>query len=148
MRLVQEPLIHKIVWTTEDGTRKLLQIIDTPGVNDTRGQDQDTINFKSILHLIQRIGLVADVFFQTCIYSNLHAICILLKPNESIMSVGFRRSLDYFLAKLHSSALQNILFCFTNTRSTLYRPGDTYTLLETYFVELKKANGIDITLNL
>ena len=51
----QEPLIHCIPWK-EDGTVKLLRIIDTPGVNDTRGADKDETNFDKIIKLIGKLG--------------------------------------------------------------------------------------------
>ena len=37
-------------------TKKLLRLIDTPGVNDTRGDEQDNANFDDILSIIKEIG--------------------------------------------------------------------------------------------
>lgn len=34
----------------------MLRIIDTPGVNDTRGASQDEANFGKILDLVRQIG--------------------------------------------------------------------------------------------
>ena len=61
--------------------------------------------------------------------------------------MGFRNCLDNVLTKLHRSATKNILFCFTNTRSTLYRPGDTMAPLVRYLEELERSAGVMITPN-
>jgi hypothetical protein len=50
-------------------------------------------------------------------------ICILLKPNEARLDTIFRYCLQELLASLHRNAAKNIVFCFTNSRGTLYRPG-------------------------
>jgi len=96
---------------------KLINLIDTPGIGDTRGQDQDKKNFEKILHHISQ-------------FDEIHAICILLKPNNSKMGVVFRFCIQELLAHLHRDAARNILFCFTNTRGTDYRPGDTLKTLK------------------
>ena len=98
------------------------------------------------LILSPKLGLFYFSFIMH-LYRTLHAICILLKPNESRLSAGFRRALDYFLVRFHASAQNNILFCFTNTRSTMYRPGDTIKTVQRYFEELEKRRNIRMTLN-
>merc|ERR1712131_385010 len=45
------------------------------------------------------------------------------------MGVVFRFCIQELLAHLHRDAARNILFCFTNTRGTGYRPGDTLPVL-------------------
>ncbi len=57
----------------------------------------------------------------------------------------FEFCIKELLTHLHKSAADNIIFCFTNARSTNYRPGDTYPALKKLLdvnrsvpIELKK----------
>ncbi len=50
-------------------------------------------------------------------YEYLDAICILRKPNNSRLGVAFRFYLKELLSNLHKGAKDNIIFCFTNSRS-------------------------------
>ncbi len=93
-----------------------IRIIDTPGVGDTRGIDQDSLNFSNILSYLSQ-------------YPELHAICILLKPNNAKLTAGFRLCINQLLNNLEKSASRNIIFVFTNARSTFYQPGDTKPVL-------------------
>ncbi|CAF1236529.1 unnamed protein product [Rotaria sordida] len=97
---------------------KKLRIIDTPGFGDTRGLDQDNINMQHILEYI-------------CNLTHLDAICFLLKPNTSRLHIFFRTCLIQLFDLLGSNARQNMIFCFTNARSTFYKPGNTAPLLRT-----------------
>ena len=85
-------------------------MIDTPGVGDTEGTEQDKKNFANTLRYIANLH-------------EIHAICILLKPNESRMTIALRYYIGELLTHLHKNAARNIIFCFTNTRQTLYRVG-------------------------
>nr|XP_054761934.1 uncharacterized protein LOC129268410 [Lytechinus pictus] len=107
-----------------------LRLIDTPGIGDTRGVEKDDINMRNILsHLMY--------------YSEIHAICILLKPNNARLTVLFRFCIQELLVQFHNSAKSNIVFCFTNARQTFYQPGDTLPALNE---ELAKMNvGIQAT---
>ena len=93
-----------------------LRIIDTPGMGDTRGLDQDDLNMKHILSFINTLP-------------HLNAICILLKPNESRLNIVLRSYFTRLLNFLGENARHNLVFCFTNTRSTFYTPGNTAPLL-------------------
>ena len=93
-----------------------LRIIDTPGIGDTRGLDQDTKNFHDILTYISQ-------------YEHLNAICILSKPNEERLSILFRFCINELLRHIQLSASENIIFVFTNARSTFYSPGGTAQIL-------------------
>ena len=107
-----------------------VNLIDTPGVADTRGDEQDKENFQNILETIAR-------------FDELHGICILLKPNEARMSLTFRYFIKELLTYLHRDASSNIIFCFTNSRSTLFRPGETMRTLKEV---LKENVNIAITI--
>jgi GTPase SAR1 family protein len=99
------------------GTQTKIRLIDTPGMGDTRGLDQDDLNMQHILSFINNL-------------SHLNAICILLKPNESRLNVVFRSYFTRLLGFLGEDFRNNIVFCFTNTRSTFFAPGNTGPLLK------------------
>jgi len=98
-----------------DGT--LIRLIDTPGIGDTRGTDQDRENLANVLSVLRN-------------YSDLHGILILLKPNNARLTVMFRFCIKELLGSLHRSAAVNIAFGFTNTRGSDYKPGDTFKPLQ------------------
>ena len=98
-------------------TRTDMRLIDTPGMGDTRGLEQDDRNMESILSFISKL-------------SHLNAICILLKPNEAKLNVVLRSYFNRLLGFLGKNVSKNIVFCFTNTRGTFFAPGDTGPLLK------------------
>ncbi|CAF3522110.1 unnamed protein product [Rotaria socialis] len=113
---------------------KKVRIIDTPGFGDTRGLDQDDINIQHILECTRDL-------------THLDAICFLLKPNATRLHTSFRTCLTQLFDLLGPNASQNILFCFTNARSTFYTSGDTAPLLRSMLdslsirdIPFKKAN--------
>jgi len=91
---------------------KKLRIIDTPGFGDTRGLDQDDLNMQHILEYINNL-------------THLNAVCFLLKPNVTRLNNYFQTCLTQLFDLLSPDARQNIIFCFTNARTTFYTPGDT-----------------------
>ena len=93
-----------------------LRLIDTPGIGDTRGIAQDVKNIDHILTYINTLP-------------HLNAVCLLLKPNASRLNVFFRSCINQLLTYLTPIGFTNIIFCFTNARSTFYTPGDTGRLL-------------------
>jgi hypothetical protein len=95
-----------------------VRLIDTPGIGDTSGIEQDKKNFNNILSTLSG-------------HEELHGICILLKPNNARLSVVFKYCIKELLTYLHCDASKNIIFCFTNSRGTFYRPGDTLPVLKT-----------------
>ena len=104
----------------------LVRLIDTPGIGDTRGIEKDKENFQNIMsHL-------------SC-YDEVHGICILLKPNNARLTVMFKFCIKELLTHLHRDACRNIVFCFTNSRSTFYRPGDTMPALQQLVSENKEV---------
>lgn len=104
----------------------LFRLIDTPGIGDTRGIDQDKKNFQNILSTLAH-------------HNEIHGICILLKPNNAKLTVMFRFCIKELLTYLHRDASKNIVFCFTNSRSTLYKPGDTFPALNALLKENKEV---------
>ncbi|CAG8833236.1 9536_t:CDS:1, partial [Racocetra persica] len=110
---------------------KLIRLIDTPGIGDTRGIEFDKKNFENILKNISQ-------------HEYLNGICILLKPNVSRLSILFKFCIQELLSHLHKSAKDNIVFCLTNTRGTFFRPGDTLPVLQRQLQELKENFNIEI----
>ena len=80
--------------------------------------------------------------FLTC-YDKINAVVVLLKPNNSRMTVAFRFCVLELLTHLHKSLVSNIIFAFTNSRGTFYRPGDSLPVLR----RLLKEKNINITLS-
>jgi len=108
-----------------------LRLIDTPGMGDTRGSEQDKKNLFEILTYISH-------------YEHLNAICILLKPNEERLTIVFRLFIKQILHYLHSSASENIIFVFTNARSTLYTPGSSKKLLQALLNDHREKHNLEI----
>ncbi|RPB20399.1 hypothetical protein L211DRAFT_813285 [Terfezia boudieri ATCC MYA-4762] len=108
----QQTLVH----TVQIGSR-IVRLFDTPGIGDTRGAMQDTENMADILSVLSN-------------YDKLHGILILLKPNNARLTVMFRFCIKELLTHLHRDATRNMVFGFTNTRGSNYKPGDTFEPLK------------------
>jgi len=111
-------------------------IIDTPGLLDTkdvgtRTHDKDKENVNNILRLLTS-------------YKEFHAICILLKANETRLSDSFQYTLREILRRLDKSALNNIIFCYTCAGNMHFKPTDAQSVLEKFL----KENKIPISLPL
>ncbi|EAL64580.1 hypothetical protein DDB_G0285485 [Dictyostelium discoideum AX4] len=113
---------------------KTLCLIDAPGVGDPQGTLQDNKHFENILHEISSL-------------KKLNAICILMRPDETRATVLFKYCLNQLLLHLHSSAKDNIFFCFTHTRGTMYKPGPTRAILEDHLKKMKDQSDIEINAN-
>ena len=80
-------------------------MIDTPGMGDTRGEAKDKENFDNIL------GHLMD-------YPEIHAICILLKPNNARLTLTFKYCIKELLGHLHGVSQGKLLFStLINTES-------------------------------
>ncbi|CAF3774286.1 unnamed protein product [Rotaria sordida] len=100
--------------------RLCLRLIDTPGMGDTRGLVQDEINIDHVLAYVNNL-------------SHLNAVCLLFKPNESRLNMFFSSCVNQLLMYLTPIFYNNIIFCFTNARSTFFAPGNTGSLLREMF---------------
>ena len=109
-------------------------LIDTPGIGDSRGIGQDKQNFANTLD------------FLTC-YDKINAVVVLLKPNNARLTVAFRFCVLELLTHLHKSLVSNIIFAYTNSRSTMYRPGDTLPALKELLNEYKITRDHSAKLN-
>jgi len=111
----QHPKAYVVTVTSGDVEWKI-RWIDTPGIGDPRGIDQDTKNMQAILHFLSH-------------HTELHAILFLLKPNDSRLEVSFKYCIKELLKNLHRDAVRILMFVFTNSRQTFYEPGDTLPVL-------------------
>jgi hypothetical protein len=85
---------------------------------------------------------MADILSTISGYDEIHGILILLKSNNSRLTITFRYCVTEPLTHLHHNAAANVTFGFANTRISNYTPGDTYGLLKSLLghhpdVELK-----------
>lgn len=111
-----------------DTTR--IHLIDTPGIGDCRGIEKDNENFDNILTFLSS-------------YDKINAVVVLLKPNSARLTVAFKFCVLELLTHLHKSVVSNIIFAFTNSRGTFYRPGESLPLLR----KLLKDNDVVIDLS-
>lgn len=102
----------------------MIRLIDTPGIGDVRGAEQDKKNMADILSVLRG-------------YERLHCVLVLLKPNNARLGVMFKFCVKELLTHLHRSAAHNMVFGFTNTRGSNYTPGDTFKPLELLLDEYK-----------
>ena len=105
-------------------------LIDTPGIGDSRGIQQDKENFANTLDFLQN-------------FEKISAVIVLLKPNNARLTVAFKFCVLELLTHLHKSLVSNIMFAFTNSRGTFYRPGDTLPALKKLLKE--KEISIDVS---
>ena len=113
----------------------MINLIDTPGLGDTRGVQQDEQNLEDILFFITQ-------------FTHIHCICILLKTNQARLSLYFKYVFDRTLSYLHVSASNNIVFVYTHSRSYNFTPGDTGPILIKMIEQFKKQQpAVDIKLN-
>lgn len=93
-----------------------IRLIDTPGMGDVRGIDQDNINVDNILSFVGRL-------------KQLHAICFLLKPNNARSTVMFEFCMKQLMSRLHKSACANIMFIFTHSGGPGGKPEESLATL-------------------
>ncbi|KAH7175972.1 hypothetical protein EDB81DRAFT_771616 [Dactylonectria macrodidyma] len=103
---------------------KTIRFIDTPGINDTEGIDQDHENGKDIFRMLESID-------------KLSAILILLQPNETRLDAPFKFCITELLSRLHSDTSKNLLFGFTNASGTNFTLGATKGPLDCMLEELQ-----------
>ncbi|KAI0007497.1 hypothetical protein F4779DRAFT_619485 [Xylariaceae sp. FL0662B] len=112
---------------------RVIRLIDTPGIGDTRGIQYDKQN-------------MADILSTLSSYDDLHGILILLKSNNARLTVTFNFCMKELLTHLHRSAANNMAFGFTNTRISNHTPGDTFGPLSTLMGEHSDI-GLSLTKN-
>ncbi|KAK7934601.1 hypothetical protein PG985_000096 [Apiospora marii] len=122
----QSPTVYSV--RVED---RVIRLIDTPGIGDTRGEKFDRLNMSKILSTLNQ-------------FSSLHGILILVKPNNARLNVTFKYCVQELLTYLHRDAVQNIVWGFTNTRQSNYMPGDTLKPLR-HLLSKHESLGLQLT---
>ncbi|XP_063922391.1 uncharacterized protein LOC135136866 isoform X2 [Zophobas morio] len=89
-----------------------LRLIDTPGVGDPRGIEQDNINLDNVLAYLATL-------------KELHGICFVLKANQTRFTQFAEYCLKQILTRLDKSASQNIIFITTYSKTSGYTAGET-----------------------
>ncbi|XP_076266752.1 uncharacterized protein LOC143200242 isoform X2 [Rhynchophorus ferrugineus] len=102
-----------------------VRLIDTPGMGDTRGIEQDDLNCENILNYISNID-------------HLHAICYLCKPQQSRANSYFQYCMAQIMTRLHADACKNFVFVFTGSKAENYTPGETFQMLKKIANEISK----------
>ena len=92
---------------------------------------QDEKNFEDILAYISQ-------------FEYLNGICILLKPNEERLTILFRFCIKELLRHLHIHARENLMFIFTNARTTNFEPGPSAPLLRGLLQTLKDQANAEV----
>ena len=106
---------------------KKLRIIDTPGFGDTRGDQQDDLNMEEIFSFLNH-------------FTYLNGICLLFKPETAHLNRYFRSCCTQLFEYFGEDIRDHFIFCFTNTRSTFFGPGNTRPLLNTFFESFSVKN--------
>ncbi|KAL4721759.1 hypothetical protein ACLX1H_011253 [Fusarium chlamydosporum] len=96
---------------------KLIRLIDTPGLGDTRGIDQDFKNVSDIVKTLESIDTLSTILF-------------LLKPNNPRLTPSFGFVLSELMTHLHQDTAKNIVFGFTSARGSNFTAGLTQVPLE------------------
>jgi septin family protein len=104
-----------------------LRLINTPGIGDTRGHQQDRENINDILRTLKSIENISTILF-------------LVKPNLARLGQVFDSRTTELLSHFHKEANQNFVFGFTSSRSADYSLGDTAIPLQKFL----RDNEIDI----
>ena len=112
------------MYTFELGDNSVIRVIDTPGVGDTRGLEQDFINRDTILSCLNSLESV-------------HCICMIFKSSVSRKTTSFKFCIKEILTHLHRNATENIAFIFTHSKPSDFSPDGTDKLI---LKELTLAN--------
>lgn len=95
----------------------VVRLIDTPGLDMPLSVDMNEQNLeRALLHVSQ--------------YPQLHAICVMVRSDESRLGERFVAGLQKILGSLHESAQKNVVFCLTSSRGTNYEPGPARAILK------------------
>jgi hypothetical protein len=103
-----------------------IRLLNTPSIGDACGKDRDRENIASIMSTLKT-------------FDKLHGILILLKPNQFRLTDTFRRYLKELWTHFHKDAVKNIVFCFTDTCISNYKPGNIIEPLMEMLCEYKRA---------
>lgn len=110
---------------------RLLRLIETPPVWDTRGVEHDMKNIDEILTYIAQ-------------YRYLNGVCIFLQPSEQRLTLVFRYCIQEIIRHLSKNTIANVMFVFTHSRTTKFNPGNTHSLLKTLLGQYEREYEVRI----
>lgn len=110
-----------------------IRLIDTPGMGDMRGIDHDDKNCENILNYISNLH-------------ELHAVCLLFKLADTRIDVQIKYYMKQLFSRLDKSASRNIIFVFTNSKSSNIS-SDALNRLRNNVEEMRQNSNIEIPLD-
>ncbi|KRT83218.1 50S ribosome-binding GTPase, partial [Oryctes borbonicus] len=121
----KEPMLHEVRYKN-----KTLRIIDTPGLGDTKGINADHGNTKKLIDFIEQL-------------EHVNAVCILLKPTNCKLNALFNFCIQNILSHLNRDVVNNVIFVFTNSRGSSFKPGEALQPLKAAIASIS-APGINL----
>uniref|UniRef100_A0A183BZR6 SAM domain-containing protein n=1 Tax=Globodera pallida TaxID=36090 RepID=A0A183BZR6_GLOPA len=112
-----------------------IRLIDTPSILNTGGIQVDNLNLHKTLSFISTLP-------------ELHAICILLKSNNTRSGPAFKYCINGLLTYLHKNAAKNIFFMFTNARESNYKMEKTEEFLQAILTPIEAAHNAGVSIPL
>ncbi|KAH7697914.1 hypothetical protein AAVH_34998, partial [Aphelenchoides avenae] len=103
-------------------------LVDTPGTGDPQCVHRDQINMHKVVNAVAALP-----------YINL--VVKFLKATDCHITESYRYCVTELLMRLHNSAIANIAFCFTHSRSFFFRPGESVKPLNKYLKDMKENHG-------
>lgn len=73
-------------------------------MGDVRGIEVDKKNFEETIAFLEK-------------FDHINAICFLIKPNQARLNPAFRYCFKELMSHLSKNTVENLVFCFTNTKS-------------------------------
>lgn len=70
-----------------------------------------------------------------------------MRPDEDRLNHYVRYCICELLTRLHCDASRNLLFCFTRSSGTNFRPAGTLDTLKKLLAEIEEEKGVRINLN-
>lgn len=141
-----EDPVHKMQSQTRDATVYRItcggapvDVVDTPGLGDTRGIETDREHLQRIVHTIEEMG-------------SLHCICLVINGRSPRLTFDLQYALQQIVSIMPASVIHNIRAVFTNVsdileltfdvkilNEILKTPVDDYIHVENPWCKLEKA---------
>jgi len=96
-----------------------VNLIDTPGLNDAEATENPGVDKKHVTEILRLLS----------VYDEIHAICILLKATQTILSEA---TLTELFKLFNEGACDNVIFIFTCAGSTSFSPDAAEVILESF----------------
>uniref|UniRef100_A0A7E4ZQY9 G domain-containing protein n=1 Tax=Panagrellus redivivus TaxID=6233 RepID=A0A7E4ZQY9_PANRE len=123
---------HPKDYVLDYGTFKI-RFVDTPGITDTRGFDQDAENIKFIQEHLLKLKEV-------------HAVMFVIKNSEVKLSAEFENTMLALFGILPRTAIQNCFFVYTFAAPD-FQPGAARTPLTTLLAKFSKQHNVELSLD-